>query len=231
VSTPLTTDALNLPAQGAPPVPACVPVIMSFAVVDNHDNTPSPDPIVQGAVDIVAGSTYYLVWPTNNVAACTLTTTDGGYTNVAEPANSPFVFTDEPVGSSNVPFNPPYNNGSASTATLTCGAPFNTVSSSFTYIVVPTPAGWLGTWDGSLASTCSYAGPFDVVITSLGGNLLNVAWTASGSSGDYVLRISGNTATDTGGLGITYTLNGTSINVNYPAACQTGTVTLQSPHP
>jgi hypothetical protein len=131
---PLTTDALNLPA----PTPVCAPTITGFTVVDSHDTPPSLDPTATFYI-IPAGSYDYLVWATTNLGSgtCTLTTTDGLYTNAAEPANSVWVFTDNPVGSSPVPFNPPYNQGNLSTATLTCGVPPNTASSSFNYVVTP----------------------------------------------------------------------------------------------
>jgi hypothetical protein len=88
---------------------------------------------------------------------------------------------------------------------------------------------WVGSWTGSVTSTCAYSGAFNAVITSLGGSLLDVSYTTSvsGLSGSYDMVIAGKKAQDNQGLGITYTLNGNTIKITDTSACQTGTLTRQ----
>ena len=87
---------------------------------------------------------------------------------------------------------------------------------------------WVGAWDGTITSTCGYiSGPFDVVITSLGGYQLNL----TDNYGDnYDLTISAsnqNSATSPLDGGIYYTISGTSMTASEPAACQTASLTKQ----
>jgi murein DD-endopeptidase MepM/ murein hydrolase activator NlpD len=85
---------------------------------------------------------------------------------------------------------------------------------------------WIGTWSGTTTSTCgAYSGPVTLTITSGGGNLLNFTSVWNGGSASFSGSYSGNTATSE--LGSTYALNGNTITVAYPPACQTATVTRQ----
>ncbi|MGB4069332.1 MAG: M23 family metallopeptidase [Nitrospira sp.] len=85
---------------------------------------------------------------------------------------------------------------------------------------------WVGTWSGSTTSSCgAYSGPVTLTITSGGGNLLNFTSVWNGGSASFSGSYSGNTATSE--LGSTYALNGNTITVAYPPACQTATVTRQ----
>jgi hypothetical protein len=124
---PITTDALNIPASS---VPACagatIPSISGFTVVNSND---APPPFDDTGFDLLEGTTYYLTWTTSGVTQCTLTTTDGLFTNASEPANSPFS-----DGSSPTPFTDTVvNTETYQTATLTCG----TATSSFQYLIEP----------------------------------------------------------------------------------------------
>jgi hypothetical protein len=126
--------------------------------------------------------------------------------------------------------------GSASTGALTatttymmtCSDSSGNVSapSSVTVTVGANP--WVGSWDGTITSTCgAISGPFDIVIVSLGGNQLSL----SDEYGDvYGLTISStdpNAASSTLDGGIYYTISGNSMTVSEPAACQTGSLTRQ----
>jgi hypothetical protein len=85
---------------------------------------------------------------------------------------------------------------------------------------------WVGTWSGSTTSSCgAYSGPVTLTITSGGSNLLNFTSVWNGGSASFSGSYSGNTATSE--LGSTYALNGNTITVAYPPACQTATVTRQ----
>jgi len=111
-------------------VPACagatIPSISGFTVVNSND---APPPFDDTGFDLLEGTTYYLTWTTSGVTQCTLTTTDGLFTNASEPANSPFS-----DGSSPTPFTDTVvNTETYQTATLTCG----TATSSFQYLIEP----------------------------------------------------------------------------------------------
>ena len=86
---------------------------------------------------------------------------------------------------------------------------------------------WLGTWAGSVASTCGYySGPLTYVITSGGDNTLAIAYTASGGlGGGFDATYTGNTATS--GDVLTMTLNGDSISLVETDSCQTASFTRQ----
>ncbi len=126
-NAPITTDALNL----ATIVPTCAttspPTITGFTVVDGNGVPLTSDGT---GYDLFLGSTYYLVWTAMNMpAACSLTTSDGLYTNASVPpasvfseGSSPAPITDNVV----TPIPPTYW-----TATLTCG----TAVSSFQYLI------------------------------------------------------------------------------------------------
>jgi hypothetical protein len=87
---------------------------------------------------------------------------------------------------------------------------------------------WVGAWDGTITSTCGFiSGPFDIVITSAGGNQLGL----TDQYGDaYTLTISSsdpNAASSTLNGGIFYTISGNSMTVSEPSACQTGSLKRQ----
>jgi len=129
----ISTDALNLPGAS---VPACAsappPAISGFSIVDGSGNTPTSDEI---GFHLNSGATYNLVWTTNGAPACTLTTTDGLFTNAPVPLNS--VFGSSPTSFTDTDaINQMYY-----TATLTCpAAGTNGLTSSFQYTTVAPPA-------------------------------------------------------------------------------------------
>jgi hypothetical protein len=125
IITPVTYDALTLPMAM---VPACGATISNFTVVNSSDTAPTFDGT---GFDLLDNTTYDLVWTTTNVPeepGCTLTTTDGLFTNQAVPMSSAY-------GSSPISYSDPNASNGYQTATLTCG----TAMSSFEYIVNPPP--------------------------------------------------------------------------------------------
>jgi hypothetical protein len=225
---PLTINASCPPGQSCP--------------TTEQEGSPTTVNNLNGSVNATNGP-LNLTWAFDGTVAtgCALNSDDGNYPAFGTPG-TPLSTLAPPNGiqTQPLPIQPPPD-GKYHQYTITCSVPDNTtvptVGSSGSEKISATAwavnDAWVGDWKGSLASTCSYAGPFEAVITYAGGGLLNVAWTASGvnpaATGSYQLQISGNNATSMSPLGITYTLvnNGTSINVSYPAACQTGTVILQ----
>jgi hypothetical protein len=111
------------------------------------------------------------------------------------------------------------------TYTMTCSTDTQSKNASVT-VTVGNP--WVGAWDGNITSTCGFiSGPFDIVIVSAGGNVLNL----TDEYGDaYSLTISStnpNAASSTLNGGIYYTISGNSMTVSEPSACQTGSLTRQ----
>jgi hypothetical protein len=134
-NAPITTDALN----PATVVPTCAttspPTISGFTVVFANEDGTAGSPNFDGTgFDLFAGTAYYLVWTTTNMAPgaqCALTTTDGAYTGASEPLNS--AFSD---GTSPAPFTDTVvNSETYQTATLTCGTTAGSVTSTFMYLV------------------------------------------------------------------------------------------------
>jgi len=118
---------------------------------------------------------------------------------------------------------------------VSAGAPTITVTdpvSNATASVVVTVGGnpWVGTWDGSIISSCGlYSGPITLVITSGGGFVLDwttyVGGAAAGSgSGPYS---PGPPPTWNFGGGGSCTLAGDTMACSYPPACQTSTYTKE----
>ncbi len=132
-NAPITTDALN-PLTVVPTCAAASPPTLSaLTVVDGNDNAAYFDGT---GFELLAGTTYYLVWTTTNMApgaVCSLTTTDGLFTNASEPLNSVFS-----GGTTPAPFTDTVvNSETYQTATLTCGTTASTVTSTFEYLVNP----------------------------------------------------------------------------------------------
>ena len=217
----LTTDALNLPGSQ---VPACAsatpPAISSFTIVNASSGAAPPNDGT--GLDLYNGTQYSVVWTTNGAPTCTLTTTDGLFTNASVPPNSLFGSSPTSFTNTDVSTNPL----TYYMATLNCPAGgTNGLTSSFQYTTVQPSAAWVGTWDGNITSTCgAISGTFDVVITSTGPNQLSL----TDNYGDvYSLTISSSNpdvATSTLNGGITYTISGNSMTVSEPSACQTGSL-------
>jgi hypothetical protein len=78
---------------------------------------------------------------------------------------------------------------------------------------------WVGTWVGSVTSTCGYfSGPLTFTITSTGGNGLYFSYGWGGYSGTY----NGTTATSSAGNCV-FTINGNTMTGTEADSCQTGT--------
>lgn len=87
---------------------------------------------------------------------------------------------------------------------------------------------WVGTWNGSITSTCGFiTGTFDVVITATSANQLRLTDNYSDAYNLTIDSTNLDVATSTLNGGITYTINGTSMTVSEPSACQTGSLTKQ----
>jgi hypothetical protein len=103
----------------------------------------------------------------------------------------------------------------------------NLISEQHAYTVVP-PPNWVGTWNGTIVSTCgAITGPFDIVIASDGRNQLSLTDNYDDA---YTLTISStnpDAASSTLNGGIFYTINGNSMTVSEPETCQTGSLTRQ----
>ncbi len=88
-------------------------------------------------------------------------------------------------------------------------------------------AAWVGTWDGSVVSTCGYiSGPFDITITSLGGNELQVQ-DNYGDTYDLFISSSNPDQAQTSDGTVTYAISGNSMTAAEPNSCQTSTLTKQ----
>ncbi len=86
---------------------------------------------------------------------------------------------------------------------------------------------WVGTWLGSVTSTCGfYSGTITYFIASGGGNVLNITYTTPSFGGGYSATFSGNSATGAGGL-VSMTLNGNTITGSESDSCQTSSFTRQ----
>lgn len=86
---------------------------------------------------------------------------------------------------------------------------------------------WVGTWLGSVVSTCGfYSGTITYFIASGGGNVLNITYTTPSFGGGYSATFSGNSATGAGGL-VSLTLNGNTITGSESDSCQTSSFTRQ----
>ena len=87
---------------------------------------------------------------------------------------------------------------------------------------------WVGTWLGHIASTCgNYSGPLTDVIEVAGPGLLRLEYNAGGMlKGSYNLAYSGARAVSNEIPGSAYfSLQGSTIKINYPRTCQTATLT------
>src|SRR5664280_1253705 len=102
---------------------------------------------------------------------------------------------------------------------LAKGSLLGTAQATVTYTNNP----WLGTWVGSVVSTCGfYSGALTYVITSGGDNVLNIVFNGSGN---FSATYSGNTAT--AGDVLTMTLSGNTISLIETDSCQTASFTRQ----
>ena len=86
---------------------------------------------------------------------------------------------------------------------------------------------WVGTWVGSVTSTCGfYSGPLTYVISSAGGAAFTIAFSSQAGGGGYAATFSGNSAFGGNGL-VRLILNGNSLSVFESDSCQTGSFTRQ----
>jgi len=84
---------------------------------------------------------------------------------------------------------------------------------------------WIGTWVGSITSTCGYySGPLTYTITSTGGS--GLLFTLSGGFNSYAGTYSGNSAISDNGA-VTFSLNGQTMTAVEVDSCQTGAFTKQ----
>jgi hypothetical protein len=93
-------------------------------------------------------------------------------------------------------------------------------------------ARWIGTWVGSISSTCgNYSGPLTDIISVAGPGLLRLTYNAGGiMKGGYSLRYSGAKAISSGIPGTAYfSLTGNVMTIDYGYTCQRATLARQPP--
>jgi hypothetical protein len=91
---------------------------------------------------------------------------------------------------------------------------------------------WIGTWVGSVTSTCdNYSGPLINVISVAGPGLLRLAYNAGGvMKGSYTLTYSGMNAISSGIPGTAhFSIVGETMTIDYGYTCQTATLARQPP--
>jgi fibronectin type 3 domain-containing protein len=164
------------------------------------------------------GTPFGITWASAGASSCTESggSSGDGWTGTTSSPSGTQMVTESAAGTF--------------TYTMACVSQDGTVQASESTVVsVTSNNGWVGTWSGTVTSSCgSYSGPATVMATIVGPNLLS--WDADTNIGefDWTMTISGNTATGTlDGQTATLTLSGNTITANQPASCQTATLTRQ----
>jgi hypothetical protein len=107
---------------------------------------------------------------------------------------------------------------SASTGKLQVYSPLSLKSNKFPYTE---PNSWIGTWAGSVSSSCGYySGPLTITISSTGGDGLQFA--LSGGFPGYAGTWSGNIAYSSDNS-VVFTLSGNTMSAVESNSCQDGT--------
>ena len=180
--------------------PAVTVTVTASQVMPTVTLTASP-------TSVTSGNSSTLTWSSTNATSCSAT---GGWTTSTATS------------------------GTASTGPLTATTSYTMVcvgsgGSATTSVTVTASANpWVGSWLGTITSTCgAYSGGFSTTLSDAGANSLNASdYFEPGHvlAGSFSLSVSGNTAV---GNRLTLTLAGNSISLDYPPACQTAIVTKQ----